>query len=131
MTTLSLVTEKYQPKSNFDKFIKEDLSHSELKKKYPTGCICCDKLYTPTEYSKMISQHFKTKKHQKNVIDPANLLFYNDFKNSNDINQLYEEKCKENRILKKVNYEYSEKIKELEALIRTYKVKTEDLLSFN
>ena len=72
------------------------------------GCKCCGNIYTPSRYYALI-HHFKTKKHHRLTLEPAN-----------DISNAYEEKCKENRKLKQLNYNYKEEItmlrKELDKL---------------
>ena len=54
-------------------------------------------------------------------MDPANATFENDFRCVNDINTAYEESCRENRQLKRLNYELFQKIKNLEEQLSIYK----------
>jgi predicted RNase H-like nuclease (RuvC/YqgF family) len=54
-------------------------------------------------------------------MEPAIVTFENDFRSVNDINTAYEEICRENRQLKRINYELYQKIKNLEEQLSVYK----------
>ena len=54
-------------------------------------------------------------------MEPANATFENDFRSVNDINTAYEETCRENRQLKRLNYELFQKNKNLEQQLNIYK----------
>jgi hypothetical protein len=128
MTTLCNTLPVYEPKTNWELYVKEDKNIIELRKNYPNGCTCCGVDYKPNRYSTLISSHFKTQKHKKNVIDPANVTFNTDMKDANDINQAFEEKCKENRALKQLNYNYVCRIKKLEQELNNLISKEENLI---
>ena len=65
------------------------------------------------KYSSLIAQHFNTKKHKKLCLDVENETFKNDFGNSKDLQEAFNNKCKENRELKKLNYNYKDEITQL------------------
>lgn len=119
MTTLTNTIPDYEPKTDWKDFKKIDMNIRDLQQNYVHGCKCCGNIYNPGRYSVLI-QHFKTKKHKKITLDPANQMFSSDMDEANDINTAYEEKCKENRKLKQLNYNYKEEItmlrKELDKL---------------
>ena len=110
MTSIINIIPEYEPKTDWSLFRKVDLNIRDLQCVYPRGCICCGITYTPSRYSNLISSHFKTKKHKKLVLDPSNDTFCQDMNVANDINQAYEDKCKENRKLKQLNFNYKEEI---------------------
>ena len=91
----------------------EDMNIRDLQFKYPNGCKCCGIIYRKDKFSTLVNSHFRTNKHKKLCINPANYKFKLDFKEVNDINIAYEEKCKENRVLKKLNYEYKHELDKL------------------
>lgn len=107
----------YEPKINSDATEIVNLNIRDLQNRYPNGCICCGTLFIPKKYSSMISQHFKTKKHEKSCIKPKNDSFKNDFGNSENIIEAFDNKCKEVRQLKKLNHQYKN---ELDMLIKKY-----------
>lgn len=110
---LSTICPNYEPVTNWVNHEKVDMNIRELQTKYPNGCKCCGNIYMRSDFSRMISSHFVTKKHKKNVLIPANEEFHTDFSDINDINKAYEEKCRENRNLKQLNYEYLQDNKDL------------------
>jgi predicted nuclease with TOPRIM domain len=61
----------------------------------------------------MISQHFNTNKHKRICLLPENKLFKEDYGFSNSLNDAFDKKCKENRNLKKLNYEYKDELDKL------------------
>ena len=105
---------QYEPKTDWDKQLKKDMNIRDLQGKYPHGCICCGTLYTKDKFSNLVNSHFKTKKHLDKCLTPAQNKFETDFRCVNDINMAYEESCRENRKLKRINYELFEKIQNLE-----------------
>ena len=107
----------YEPKINSDATEIINLNIRDLQNKYPNGCMCCGTLFTTKKYSSMIAQHFKTQKHEKLCIKPKNDAFKNDFGNSENIIEAFDNKCKEIRELKKLNHEYKN---ELESYIKKY-----------
>ena len=113
MTQLINVIPNYEPKLDESLFEKVDLNIRDLQNKFPNGCICCGNTYLPRKYSTMISSHFNTKKHKKLCLGPANIDFKNNFGNSKDLQDAFDNKCKENRELKKLNYEYKNEIDKL------------------
>ena len=65
----------YEPKINENNTEKVDLNIRDLQNKYPNGCICCGTTFYPRKFSSMISSHFNTIKHKKNVyIEQINYL---------------------------------------------------------
>ena len=112
---------KYEPKTDWENQTKVNMNIRDLQGKYPNGCQCCGNIYTKDKFSILVNSHFKTKKHQKLCMEPANATFENDFRCVNDINTAYEESCRENRQLKRLNYELFQKIKNLEEQLNIYK----------
>ena len=91
----------YEPKINSDASEIVNLNIIDLQNRYPNGCTCCGTIFIPRKYSAMIASHFKTKKHEKLCIKPKN-----DYGNSENITEAFDNKCKEVRELKKLNHEY-------------------------
>lgn len=118
---LTNVYPNYEPKTDWDNQIKKDLNIRDLQSMYPNGCICCGNIYPKEKFSVLVSSHFRTKKHMRLCLEPANEQFKSDFRSANDMNVAYEEACRENRKLKKINYELFEKIKHLEKQLTTYR----------
>ncbi len=110
----------YEPKTDWENQKKIDMNIRDLQGKFPNGCRCCGNIYTRDKFSILVSSHFKTKKHNKLCLEPSNRSFETDFREVNDINVAYEESCKENRQLKRLNYELFEKIKNLEKQLNIY-----------
>ena len=108
----------YEPKLNETMTEKIDLNIRDLQVKYPNGCTCCGNTYLPRKYSSMIASHFNTKKHKKLTLTPSNILFKNDYGNSDNLTDAFDKKCKENRELKKLNHEYKD---ELDSINKKYK----------
>tara|TARA_B100000287_G_C20651060_1_gene786937 strand:+ start:1184 stop:1570 length:387 start_codon:yes stop_codon:yes gene_type:complete len=104
---------KYEPKTDWENNRKIDMNIRDLQEKYPSGCNCCGKFYAKSDFSKLISSHFKTKKHHTKCLQIANEKFIEDFREISDINKDFEEKCKENRYLKQLVYELREENKQL------------------
>ena len=100
----------YEPKIDEITMTKIDLNIRDLQDKYSHGCICCGTIFYPKKFSSMISSHFNTIKHKKKCINPNNQEFKQDFGCSNNLHEAFENKCKENRNLKKLNYEYKDEI---------------------
>tara|TARA_Y100000816_G_C25903865_1_gene471499 strand:- start:232 stop:675 length:444 start_codon:yes stop_codon:yes gene_type:complete len=113
MTSIVEVLPNYEPKIDDKQFKKVDLNIRDLQQRYPNGCICCNNKYYPKKYSSLIAQHFNTKKHKKLCLDVENETFKNDFGNSKDLQEAFNNKCKENRELKKLNYNYKDEITQL------------------
>ena len=113
MTAITVVLPNYSPKINETYTEKVDLNIRDLQNKYPNGCICCGNTYTPKKYSSLISQHFNTAKHKKKCLIPANLEFKDDYGASISIQDAYDDKCKEVRELKKLNYKYKDELDDL------------------
>lgn len=107
----------YEPKINSDASEIVNLNIRDLQNKYPNGCMCCGTLFYPKKYSSMIAQHFKTKKHEKLCIKPKNDCFKNDYGNSKNIIEAFDNKCKEVRELKKLNHEYKN---DLDLIVKKY-----------
>ena len=114
----------YEPKISEDFREKIDLNIRDLQMKFPKGCYCCGVLYTPKKYSSMISSHFNTQKHKKKCLDVYNNLYKEDMGNLNNLSDAFDEKCKANRELKKLNYYYKEELEE-------YKIKYKDVEELN
>ena len=112
MTNMSIieVLPNYCPKIDDVNNKKIDLNIRDLQIKYPNGCVCCNVTYLPKKYSSLIAQHFNTKKHKKLCLDPANEIFKQDCGSNENILDIFDLKCKENRELKKLNYSYKEEI---------------------
>ena len=107
----------YESKTDWTNQCKIDMNIRDLQAKYPTGCKCCGIIYNKEKFSTLVNSHFKTNKHKKLCIQPQNNRFQTDFKDVNDINVAYEEKCKENKILKKLNYEYKQDLDKLNNIL--------------
>tara|TARA_Y100000389_G_scaffold117707_1_gene114888 strand:- start:1220 stop:1705 length:486 start_codon:yes stop_codon:yes gene_type:complete len=131
MTAIVAVLPNYEPKIDEKQFIKVDLNIRDLQEKFPNGCICCNNKYYPAKYSSLISKHFNTKKHKKLCLDVENESFKNDFGNSKDILDAFNNKCKENRELKKLNYEYKDEIFQFKNKIEKLENKIEKLENKN
>ena len=104
------VLPNYEPKIDINNKEKVDLNIRDLQNKYPNGCICCGNTFYPKKYSSLIAQHFNTQKHKKRCLLPANKLFQEELGINNNIVEAFENKCKENRELKKLNYKYKEEL---------------------
>ena len=115
MTSLIEVTPNYEPKINTTNDEKVDMNIGDLQNKFPKGCNCCGKTYLPKKYSSLIAQHFNTAKHKKQCLTPANQLFKEEFGSSTNVTDAFDSKCKENRELKKLNYEYKDAFDKLNA----------------
>tara|TARA_Y100001935_G_scaffold255431_1_gene268409 strand:+ start:4910 stop:5350 length:441 start_codon:yes stop_codon:yes gene_type:complete len=113
------VLPNYEPKINETNTEKIDLNIRDLQNKYPIGCICCGNTFYPKRYSSMIASHFNTTKHKKKCIYPANKLYKEDFGSSNNLNDAFDNKCKELREIKKLNYEYKD---ELDKIKKKYEI---------
>ena len=100
----------YEPKTDWDNHCKIDMNIRDLQEKYPNGCQCCGKFYIRSDFSRLVSSHFKTKKHFTRCLEIANEKFKTDFKDVADIHKDFEEKCKENRYLKQMIYELREEL---------------------
>lgn len=112
---------KYEPKVHVDdnEIKKIDLNIRDMQTKYPIGCMCCGNTYLPKRYSSMISQHFTTSKHKKLCIIPTNEDLKNNFGNSKDIYDAFDQKCREIRELKKLNYQYKDELEKLKTINET------------
>jgi len=113
------VLPNYEPKINETNTEKIDLNIRDLQNKYPIGCICCGTTFYPKRYSSMIASHFNTTKHKKKCICPANKLYKEDFGSSDNLNDAFDNKCKELREIKKLNYEYKD---ELDKIKKKYEI---------
>ena len=113
------VLPNYEPKINETNTEKIDLNIRDLQNKYPIGCICCGNTFYPKRYSSIIASHFNTTKHKKKCIYPANKLYKEDFGSSNNLNDAFDNKCKELREIKKLNYEYKD---ELDKIKKKYEI---------
>lgn len=113
MTSLIEVLPNYEPKINETNTEKIDLNIRDLQKKYPNGCMCCGTEFKPKKFSSMIASHFNTAKHKKKCINPANQLYKEDFGISNNLTDAFDNKCKELREIKKLNYEYKAEMDKL------------------
>ena len=113
------VVPNYEPKINETNTEKIDLNIRDLQNKYPIGCICCGNTFYPKRYSSMIASHFNTTKHKKKCLYPANKLYKEDFGSSNNLNDAFDNKCKELREIKKLNYEYKD---ELDKIKKKYEI---------
>tara|TARA_Y100000768_G_scaffold387140_1_gene377405 strand:- start:1913 stop:2353 length:441 start_codon:yes stop_codon:yes gene_type:complete len=113
------VLPNYEPKTNEINTEKIDLNIRDLQNKYPIGCICCGNTFYPKRYSSMIASHFNTTKHKKKCLYPANKLYKEDFGSSNNLNDAFDNKCKELREIKKLNYEYKD---ELDKIKKKYEI---------
>ena len=134
MSSLINVLPLYEPKIDELTMTKIDLNIRDLQNKYPSGCICCGTVFYPKKFSSMISSHFNTIKHKKKCINPNNQEFKQDFGCSNNLHEAFENKCKENRNLKKLNYEYKEEIKKIKFKIdrlEELNMKLQDLIHNN
>ena len=113
------VLPNYCPKIDEVNNKKIDLNIRDLQNKYPIGCICCGNTFYPKRYSSMIASHFNTTKHKKKCLYPANKLYKEDFGSSNNLNDAFDNKCKELREIKKLNYEYKD---ELDKIKKKYEI---------
>ena len=104
------VLPNYEPKIDETNTEKIDLNIRDLQNKFPLGCICCGNTFYPKRYSGMIASHFNTAKHKKKCLYPANKLYKEDLGSSNNLNDAFENKCKELREIKKLNYEYKDEL---------------------
>jgi hypothetical protein len=132
MTSLIEVLPNYEPKINENNSEKVDLNIRDLQHKYPNGCICCGNEFRPRKFSSMIASHFNTAKHKKKCLVPANKLFKEDFGSSNNLTEAFDNKCKELRDLKKLNYEYKaemELIKEKYEVLENLNIKLQERLN--
>jgi len=132
MNSIIEILPNYEPKINILNTEKIDLNIRDLQNKYPFGCICCGNTYLPKKYSSLIAQHFNTNKHKKLCIIPSNELFKEDYGTSNNLVEAFECKCKENRDLKKLNYNYKEeldKIKNKCELLETLNIRLQEKIS--
>jgi len=129
MSLISVIPD-YEPKTDEKLMIKINLNIRDLQSKYPHGCKCCGNTYLPRRYSTMIASHFNTKKHDKLCIEPSNILLKNDYGNSINIIEAFDNKCKENRKLKKLNNEYKS---QLDKLNNEYKslIRYDNLIDLN
>jgi len=122
---------KYEPKTDWENHCKVDMNIRDLQQKYPNGCNCCGKFYNKSDFYRLVSSHFKTKKHQTNCLHPADEKFKTDFKSVSDIHQDFEEKCKENRYLKQMIYELRDENKKLKDEVSLFQCKrSENLIDF-
>ena len=131
MTNMSIieVLPNYCPKIDEINNKKIDLNIRDLQIKYPNGCVCCNVTYLPRKYSSLIAQHFNTKKHKKLCLDPANEIFKEDCGSNENILDVFDLKCKENRELKKLNYNYKQ---ELDSMKEKYEKEIENIrIRFN
>ena len=110
MASMINVLPIYEPKIDEITMTKIDLNIRDLQDKYSHWCICCGTIFYPKKFSSMISSHFNTIKHKKKCINPNNQEFKQNFGCSNNLYEAFENKCKENRNLKKLNYEYKDEI---------------------
>lgn len=123
------VLPNYCPKIDEINNKKIDLNIRDLQIKYPNGCVCCNVTYLPRKYSSLIAQHFNTKKHKKLCLDPANEIFKEDCGSNENILDVFDLKCKENRELKKLNYNYKQ---ELDSMKEKYEKEIENIrIRFN
>tara|TARA_A100001015_G_scaffold290447_1_gene363467 strand:+ start:1027 stop:1476 length:450 start_codon:yes stop_codon:yes gene_type:complete len=132
MTSLIEVLPNYEPKLNENNSEKVDLNIRDLQHKYPSGCICCGNEFRPRKFSSMIASHFNTAKHKKKCLVPANKLFKEDFGSSNNLTEAFDNKCKELRDLKKLNYEYKaemELIKDKYEVLENLNIKLQERLN--
>ena len=130
-TSLIPVLPTYEPKIDERSMTRIDLNIRDLQAKYPNGCICCGTTFIPKKFSNMISGHFNTVKHKKKCIIPSNQEFKQEFGISNNLNDAFDNKCKEVRDLKKLNYEYKQEIEKLQMKIDRFEglnIKLQELL---
>tara|TARA_B110000444_G_scaffold28363_1_gene23353 strand:- start:995 stop:1438 length:444 start_codon:yes stop_codon:yes gene_type:complete len=113
------VIPNYEAKINELNTEKIDLNIRDLQNKFPNGCICCGTTFYPKKYYSMISSHFNTAKHKKKCLYPANKLYKEEFGSSNNLNEAFDNKCKEMREIKKLNYEYKD---ELDKMRKKYEI---------
>ena len=104
------VIPNYEAKINELNTEKIDLNIRDLQNKFPNGCICCGTTFYPKKYSSMIASHFNTAKHKKRCLNPTNKLYKEEFGSSNNLNEAFDNKCKELREMKKLNYEYKDEL---------------------
>jgi hypothetical protein len=109
----------YEAKINEFNTEKIDLNIRDLQNKFPNGCICCGTTFYPKKYSSMIASHFNTEKHKKKCLYYANKLYKEEFGSSNNLNEAFDNKCKELREIKKLNYEYKD---ELDNIRKKYEI---------
>ena len=95
----------YNPKINELNNNARDLDLPELRREYPNGFTCCGKNYNLEKYSQFRCSHIKTIKHKVNVIDAATNEYKINLGDCDTIQEAFQKKCKENRILKKLNSE--------------------------
>jgi hypothetical protein len=112
------VLPNYEAKISDLKREKIDLNIRDLQNKFPNGCICCGTTFYPKKYSGMINRHFNTDKHKK-CLYYDNKLYKEEFGSSNNLNEAFDNKCKELREIKKLNYEYKD---ELDNMTKKYEI---------
>lgn len=100
----------YEPKIDEANNEKVDLNIRDLQNKYPNGCTCCGTIFHVKKYSSMISSHFNTIKHKKKCIFLENKIFKQETGYSISLADALDNKIKENRALKKLNYEYKDEL---------------------
>jgi hypothetical protein len=110
MSDIINIIPNYEPKISDETFNIVDLNIRDLQKKYKYGCICCGNTYLPSKYYQLISQHFNTKKHNRLCLEPAIENLKNNYGDSSNYANAFEIKCKENRELKKLNYNYKQEL---------------------
>ena len=110
----------YEPKTDWENNRKIDMNIRDLQEKYPNGCNCCGKFYSKNEFSRLVSSHFKTKKHKTKCLDISNEKFISDFRSVTDINRDFEEKCKEIRYCKTIIFDLRRENKELKDELSKY-----------
>ena len=137
----------YCPKINETLGQARDLDLSEMRREYSQGFICCGNEYILVKFSQFKSQHIKSKKHKKNVLDPTTQEYKENLGDSDTLLEAFQKKCKENRELKKINLqkqleldkekmsrerlllcniELQEEIKELKKKIKPVKLKVRE-----
>tara|TARA_B100001093_G_C26859789_1_gene1029399 strand:+ start:5421 stop:5879 length:459 start_codon:yes stop_codon:yes gene_type:complete len=124
MSTIINIIPNYEPKINDETYTIIDLNIRDLQKKYKFGCICCGHTYLPNKYSQLIAQHFNTKKHKRLCLEPSTENFNNNFGDSDNYADAFDKKCKENRELKVLNYNFKKELEE-------FKKKYDDLQTIN
>jgi hypothetical protein len=103
------VLPNYEAKISDLKREKIDLNNTDLQNKFPNGCICCGTTFYPKKYGDLINRHFDTNKHKK-CLNYANKLYKEEFGSSKNLNEAFDNKCKELREIKKLNYEYKDEL---------------------
>lgn len=140
MGDLSTRLPNYCPK--IDETIGEarDLDLNEMRREFSCGFICCGNTYLPNRFAPFRGSHIKSKKHQKNILDPATQDYKENLGDCDTLVEAFQKKCKENKESKKLilqkqneidrvlrcNIDLQEENKELKKKLKPVKLKVKE-----